>query len=185
MTAIGDLVLAKRIIAGEQEALEELYQRYFTRLYRFAYYQVGEDHEDAQDVLQEALVGALRSLGSYRGDSSLYSWLCGVTWNKAADLRRREWRRRQAEGRTMARLRELRPAEPSSETEAAELAEWRQIERVLATLPAHYRQALEMRYVQGLPVLEMAAELGVSFKTVESRLTRARTAFRAVYQQGA
>ncbi len=56
-----DRDLAQQIVAGDAHALEVFYQRYFTRLYRFVYYQVGGSHDDAQDVLQDALIAALKS----------------------------------------------------------------------------------------------------------------------------
>ena len=162
-----DLELAERIVAGDEEALETFYQRYFTRLYRFVYYQVGGSHDDEQDVLQDALIGALKSLSSYRGDSSLYSWLCGVAWNKAADFRRREYRMAQMEKRS---IKEMLQQEKSE-----------QVHETLQMLPEHYRQVLVLKYAEGLPVADIAEIMQRTFKSTESLLTRARSAFRKSY----
>ncbi|MGQ9682716.1 MAG: RNA polymerase sigma factor [Anaerolineae bacterium] len=177
---LSDLDLAQRIVAGDQGALEIFYQRYFTRLYRFVYYQVGGSHDDAQDVLQDALIAALKSLHSFRGDSSLYSWLCGVAWNKAADFRRREYRMAQVEQRSLKSVRET----PEAEIEPAPdnvlvLQEHRErVHETLRTLPAHYRQVLVLKYAEGLPVEDIAQIMRRTFKSTESLLTRARSAFR-------
>ena len=178
-----DLELAERIVAGDGEALETFYQRYFTRLYRFVYYQVGGSHDDAQDVLQDALIGALKSLPSYRGDSSLYSWLCGVAWNKAADFRRREYRMAQVEKRSIKEMCETQPLEASSSPDTALLQQEKseQVHETLQMLPEHYRQVLVLKYAEGLPVADIAEIMQRTFKSTESLLTRARSAFRKSY----
>jgi RNA polymerase sigma-70 factor (ECF subfamily) len=176
----GDLELAQRIVAGDEKALEVFYQRYFTRLYRFVYYQVGGSHDDAQDVLQDALIAALKSLASYRGDSSLYSWLCGVAWNKAADFRRREFRMAQVEQRSLKDLRETREIEanPAPENVLVHQENRERVHETLRSLPVHYQQVLVLKYAEGLPVEDIAHIMRRTFKSTESLLTRARSAFR-------
>ena len=175
-----DRELAQDIVAGKPEALEVFYQRYFTRLYRFVYYQVGGSHEDAQDVLQDALIAAFKSLDSYRGDSSLYSWLCGVAWNKAADFRRREFRMAQVEQRSIQEYRETKEIEatPSPDTALMHQENKERVNQTLRTLPDHYRQVLVLKYAEGLPVEDIAHIMRRTFKSTESLLTRARSAFR-------
>lgn len=183
VSANPDLELARQIVAGSDEALETFYQRYFTRLYRFVYYQVGGTHDDAQDVLQDALIAALRSLHSYRGDSSLYSWLCGVAWNKAADFRRREYRMAQVEQRSIKKLQENEELEagPSPDNALVHQESRERVHETLQTLPEHYRQVLVLKYAEGLPVADIAQIMRRTFKSTESLLTRARSAFRESY----
>jgi RNA polymerase sigma-70 factor (ECF subfamily) len=178
-----DLELARSIVAGDEEALQLFYQRYFTRLYRFVYYQVGGSHDDAQDVLQDALIAALKSLHSFRGDSTLYSWLCGVAWNKAADFRRREYRMAQVEQRTIKEVRESVESETNPSPDAALLHQENRerVHETLETLPEHYRQVLVLKYAEGLPVADIAQIMHRTFKSTESLLTRARSAFRESY----
>ncbi len=175
-----DLELAHQIVAGDSKALETFYQRYFTRLYRFVYYQVGGSHDDAQDVLQDALIAALKSLASFRGDSSLYSWLCGVAWNKAADFRRREYRMAQVEQRTIKDLQESPDLDTSPAPDNALLRQENKerVHETLQSLPEHYRQVLVLKYAEGLPVEDIAHIMRRTFKSTESLLTRARSAFR-------
>lgn len=180
---IADWELAQQILAGNAQALEVFYRRYFTRLYRFVYYQVGGSHEDAQDVLQDALIAALKSLQSYRGDSSLYSWLCGVAWNKAADFRRREFRMAQVEQKTIQDYREAREtdASPMPDNVLLRQENKERIQQTLQALPDHYRQVLVLKYAEGLPVEDIAHIMRRTFKSTESLLTRARSAFRESY----
>jgi RNA polymerase sigma-70 factor, ECF subfamily len=176
----GDWELAQQIVAGDARALDTFYQRYFTRLYRFVYYQVGGSHDDAQDVLQDALIAALKSLQSYRGDSSLYSWLCGVAWNKAADFRRREYRMAQVEQRSINDLRDTKELEANPVPDNALLRQENKekVQETLKMLPEHYRQVLVLKYAEGLPVEDIAQIMRRTFKSTESLLTRARSAFR-------
>jgi len=182
-TANADLELARQILAGDASAMETFYQRYFSRLYRFVYYQVGGSHDDAQDVLQDALIAAIKSLSSYRGDSSLYSWLCGVAWNKAADFRRREYRMAQVEQRTIKDMVENKGLDTSPMPDHALLREENKerVQETLMALPEHYRQVLVLKYAEGLPVEDIAQIMRRTFKSTESLLTRARSAFRESY----
>jgi RNA polymerase sigma-70 factor (ECF subfamily) len=182
-TANADLELARQILAGDASAMETFYQRYFSRLYRFVYYQVGGSHDDAQDVLQDALIAAIKSLSSYRGDSSLYSWLCGVAWNKAADFRRREYRMAQVEQRTIKDMVENKGLDTNPMPDNALLREEskERVQETLMALPEHYRQVLVLKYAEGLPVEDIAQIMRRTFKSTESLLTRARSAFRESY----
>lgn len=178
-----DLELAQRVAAGDPEAVALLVERYGSRLYHFIYYQVGGSHDDAQDVLQETLIGALRSIGSYRGDSPLFTWLCGVAWNKAQDCRR-DWQRYRGMQAKAARLAERPVPEREGESVVEAEAERARVWAVLAQLPEHYRRVLVLMYVRRMQMREIARVLGESPKTVESRLTRAREAFRVVWSGG-
>lgn len=186
-TAWSDLELAHELVAENPRALEIFYQRYFTRLYRFVYYQVGGSHDDAQDVLQDALIAALKSMASYRGDSSLYSWLCGVAWNKAADFRRREYRMAQVEQKSIKELRETMDVDPTPVPDNALLRQENseRVRQTLQALPDHYREVLVLKYGEELPVETIAHIMQRTFKSTESLLTRARSAFRASFAASA
>jgi len=180
-----DLGLARAVITGEPCALERLMRVYGGRLYRFAYYQVGGNHEDAQDVLQETLLGAVQCLPSYRGDSSLYSWLCGVAWNKAVDFRRHCYRVGRAEDRFHS-AQEALTQEGQADAEAALIrqAEGQRVREVLRRLRRHYREVLLLRYADDLGVDDIARRMGRSYKATESLLSRARVEFRELYRGG-
>lgn len=172
---------------------------YRHRLSNFIRPLVNYDTDDSQDVLQETLLAAAKTLHIFRGDSSLYTWLCGIAWHKAMDHRRRMWHRR-AEGREKQWRRRREPDNlvhdlgdeeydevPANESTVEEFVEYaetqQQIENVLYALPSHYRHVLRLKYLNELNVNEICSLLGDSFKAVESRLTLARKAFRAQYMQ--
>lgn len=182
-----DLALARAVAAGEPGALERLWELYGGRLLRFALYEVCGNRDDAQDVVQETLIGAVRTMDRYQGESSLYNWLCGVARNKAADCRRRQARQIQIEQqaaeeqRQNRRVAEWSLAPERRLTRAETVAQAREL---LEQLPEHYRQALELKYIEGLRVPQIAQRMGMTFKACESTLTRAREALRAASEGG-
>ena len=71
-----DLVF--RIRNGNAEAFEELYERFFKRIYHFVDKRI-RNPADTEEIVQEAFINIFRSLGSYRGDSPFSAWVFGVT----------------------------------------------------------------------------------------------------------
>jgi RNA polymerase sigma-70 factor (ECF subfamily) len=177
-----DHTLARRALAGDQQAFDELFDTYFPRLYRFALRRV--EHEDvAEDVVQATLIKAMRSLGSWRGEAGLFTWLCTICRHEISAHFERSGRRPQTT--PIDDVPEIRAAlealssdadRPDRAFERAEAAGAVQI--VLDHLPGRYGDVLEWKYAQGLSVAEIAARLGTSDKAAESMLTRARAAFK-------
>lgn len=171
--------LLHRIAGGDQTALAEFYDRYIDAVYRFVYHQVGRHHQDAEDVTQDTFIAAINSLESFRGDSRLYVWLCGIAFNKASDFRRRRdhaKRPQPTEDDLLFRL--LGTSHQSTEEAAARETLRRQVWQALLALPEHYQQVLTLKYMEEFKVSEIATLLGKSDKATESLLTRARDRFR-------
>ena len=176
-----EMLLVQRVLKGEKQAIEEFYHSYYDRLYSFVFYQVGRDHADAKDVLQETFIAALRSLHTFRGDSRLYAWLCGVAWRKSADLRRREHRRAEMR-RGLSEESGLSAAGLMSEDPLASHGAHDVVRRALLELPLRYREVLIFRYVEGFSVKEISHSMNKSLKSVESLITQARKAFRVALE---
>src|SRR5438132_356858 len=87
-----DEALLKQAVAGEREALEELFGRYRLVAYRVAHRLLGNE-ADALDAVQEAFVKALLHLPSFQGRSSFKTWMLRVVSNAALDLGRQRGRR--------------------------------------------------------------------------------------------
>jgi RNA polymerase sigma-70 factor (ECF subfamily) len=177
-----DLELAQRIVSGDQSALAGFYTRYIDAVYRFAYHQVGRHRQDAEDVTQETFIAAIKNLKSYRGDSRLYVWLCGIAWHKSGDLRRRRDHAKRPQPTAddqLLQLREERTGQAAvfemSERESKRQRVW----AVLTHLPEHYRHVLVLKYMEEFKVAEIALIMGKTEKAVESLLVRARDKFRA------
>jgi RNA polymerase sigma-70 factor (ECF subfamily) len=180
-----DRTLTARALKGDAQAFGELFEIYFPRLYRFALRRVG-DEDAAEDIVQSTLIKAMRSLGSWRGEASLFTWLCTICRHDIHDHSQRLGRR--PELASIDDAPEVRAAlealsaggdSPDRALERAEIAG--AVQLVLDHLPGRYGDVLEWKYAQGLSVADIAKRLGTSVKAAESMLTRARLAFREGY----
>lgn len=180
-----DRAVARRILAGDEAAFRELFDRFFPRLYRFALARLDGDREAAQDVVQQTFCNAIERLDSYRGEAALYTWFCQICRNAIADLYRR--RQRGAERVVLLEdqpnVRAILEALAAPASDEPDTDVWRQqvhrvVEATLDALPGHYGEVLEWKYLDGQSVEEIARRLEVGPKAAESLLTRARAAFR-------
>ena len=130
------------------------------------------DEQHAEDVVQEVYLAALRRPPP--ASAGLRAWLSGVTRNLALRRRRGEGRLRRRE--TQAARRESRDATVDV---AARVEAQRLIADAVAALDEPGRSAIVWRYFDGLPPREIAKRQGVSVRTIESRLRRARETLRA------
>ena len=177
-----DHTLVARALAGDQLAFDELFETYFPRLFRFAIRRV-EGEDEAEDVVQATMIKAMRSLGSWRGEAGLFTWLCTICRHEISA----RWHHKGHQPRVTpmedrpevrAALEALSSAAdcPERAFERSEIAGAVQV--VLDHLPGRYGDVLEWKYAEGLSVAEISARLGATEKAVESMLTRARLAFR-------
>lgn len=153
--------------SGRREAFEELLDLYEARVYNLARRTVGQ--QDAEDVAQEALIEICRSIGSFRGESGLSTWVYRVAMNVCLQHRRR----RGAE--TVPLDETLREADPKGDP--SEAAARRQtsadVDKAVQTLPELYRDVVVLHEMHGLTYTECAAALGCPVGTVKSRLSEA------------
>jgi RNA polymerase sigma-70 factor (ECF subfamily) len=176
--------LVQRMLAGNEAAFDEFFDGYFPALYRFALSRMGRDEDGAEEVAQAALCKIVRKLSTYRGEASLFSWMCTFCRHEISAWYRRRGREPRAadlledEPSLQAALDSLAmdaegPVDDLQRREVAQL-----IRSMLDRLPPHYGNALEWKYLDGLSVAEIADRLNLGLKAAESLLTRARRAFR-------
>ncbi len=183
-----DRALVERLLAGDEEAFEQLSEDHFGRLYRFALSRLGQDEHLAGEVVQATLVSAFETLDAYRAEAPLFSWLCGICRFKIG-AHFRSLRRRPVEvglsagGGVMAVLDSLACGGDSPEEGLRRKEVARLVHQALDHLPRRYGRALEWKYLEGLPVQEIAERLEVGPKAAESVLSRARPAFRAAFEK--
>jgi RNA polymerase sigma-70 factor, ECF subfamily len=159
-----DLLAAHR--SGDEQAFGELVTRYRAKMWGIAARTL-QHPEDAADVVQEALVSAYRSAGSYRGDASVRTWLHRILVNACIDRIRKERRR------STVPVADVEPWQRRGDV-AAEVVTRLSVERALATLPAPQRLAVVLVDVQGWPLGEVAEILEIPVGTVKSRCARGR-----------
>jgi RNA polymerase sigma-70 factor (ECF subfamily) len=164
--------LLTKAAAGDGAAVRALLDGYGPALYGFLYARVGGHAAVAEDLLQETLIEAVRSASTFRGESSLKTWLCAIG-------RRRLGRHYESE-RKAAVLRAGLSVVPEagSGDRSAEVERRDEITRALGALPPLHRQVLVLKYLDDRSVEEIADELGRSRVQVQSLLQRARAGLR-------
>jgi len=173
----GDIV--ERVLAGDRGAFGPLIDRHQGAVTRLAF-RILRVRADAEDVAQEAFLHAFLDLAELRARARFAAWLLGIAVNLAKSrlrARREERVEDWAGGRATAGFIWIDP-EPSPETrqEARELHD--RIWTALAGLPPEQREAVQLHYVEGLRVWEIAALVGLPSGTVKARLHRARERLR-------
>jgi RNA polymerase sigma-70 factor (ECF subfamily) len=138
------------------------------------------DHNLAEDLAQETFLAAYQSLATFRVGGNFGAWLRGIARNKALMDRRTESRRRVvADSRIVAAMEEvygvLDGPHPRAETWSLRLAVLREC---IGRLALGLRSAVERVYGQGQDLDEAASTLGMSYKAVAKRLSRARMLLR-------
>jgi RNA polymerase sigma-70 factor (ECF subfamily) len=176
------------MLSGLESAFDEFADHYIPGVYRFALKQLSGDEELARDLSQAAVCKAIDKLSSFRRDSSLFTWLCACCKNEIRMHFRSESRRPRLvplEAPELASSRSLQ-VEGSQEaavleTEALRLT-YSTVHQTLDSLPPRYAKALSWKYLEKVPVVEIAHRLDIGSKAAESLLTRARHAFRKTYE---
>lgn len=160
-----DKALLAALKSRDPSALEALIEIHGTRLLRSATLLCGNE-ANAQDLVQDTFVEALRSVHRFRGQSGLYTWLHSILLNLTRHHHRDN--RRLIYDNELATqdvpVLEEQPAALDLETAAVELT------RALQQLSDPHREALVLRYYEHMKIDEMARHLGVSAGTIKSRL---------------
>jgi len=179
-----DALLIEGLRAGEEVAYEELVRRFQTPVYNLVY-RLLDDPIEAGDVVQEVFLKVFRNVTSFRGDSSLKTWIYRIGVNEAHNHRRWFHRRRgpeisleddQGDGRTYEQV--LADQLPSPLQVTMEHETQVLIEEALQKVRPVFREALILRDLEGLSYEEVASVLQVSLGTVKSRIVRGREALK-------
>lgn len=172
-----DLELARRCQDGDAAAFEEVYRAHAGRLYSLLVRMAGST-SDAEDLLQDVFLHAHRKLGSFRGESSLGTWLYRLAVNHCLDVLRG---RHAKMTRVTDSLDAEGAAEPAAAVPAVPTAISRlDLERAIARLPPGRRVAFVLHDVEGFEHQEVAKLLGVSEGTSKSQVHKARLTLRAI-----
>jgi len=172
--------------AGSEPAFDLLVTHYHGAVYGLVYGMLG-DAADAADVTQEVFLKAFRGIRSFRGSSSLKTWLYRIAVREALNHRRWSWRhlRQQfsldADGAGERAFEVRDDAESPFERVAAREVQ-QVVRQALARVPAVFRSAVILRDLEGLAYEEIAEVLDVSVGTVKSRILRGRHALREILQ---
>lgn len=156
---------------GDPHAFEKLFNRHRDRLWAVALRTTGNPDE-AADALQDAMISVLRNAGSYRGDAAVTTWMHRIVVNACLD------RMRRARVRATVPLPGTDPERPDNLPDARDSIAAKEmqvvVQQALMELPEDQRVPIVLVDVEGYPVEDVAAMLGIPSGTVKSRCSRGR-----------
>lgn len=155
------MTLLRQLQRKDEEAWDLIFTQWHRRLFGYLYCHL-PSKEDAEDVLGETFVAAVKYINHFDGQGAFSTWLYAVAHNKIVDF----WRKHHDTDEIPLTL------------VAAENDIDLDFKLALRRLPRQAQEALVLRYSEGLSVAEIAEVMGRTYKSVESLLSRARVAFR-------
>lgn len=202
VSAIGitheDAALVAELKAGNEQAFAMLIAQYHQPLYSLIARSL-KDPSDAADITQEVFLKVFRNIGGFHGEASLRTWLYRIAVHEASN-QRRWWTRHKMQEVTIdtpldgdadsdgpgLSLGSTLADHSGSPFDHAVQAEVRhRVESALRELPEAFRTVVILREIEGFGYEEIAEILNINLGTVKSRLTRGRSALRAIlYAQG-
>jgi RNA polymerase sigma-70 factor, ECF subfamily len=179
---VREAALIQRCAAGDETAFAELVAEHQRMVVQLAMNLLG-DRDEALDLSQDVFIRVFRTIGQFRGQSALRTWIYRIAVNQARN-RHRFWRRRRRSDQVSLDAHVEAHGDFQSGAESGpdrilaqkELAA--RLTEALNALPFDQRTAVVLREVDGLSYDEIAFSLGVAVGTVKSRLTRARQTLR-------
>ncbi len=190
MNTVFDSTWRTQALGGQADAIGRLADAALSPLYAFCLYRVGRNRHLCEEVVQQTLLDAMDKLKQYdpvRSHNDIFPWLMGLARNviqralakeKSAVSLEALWSRMDRELlQVYARL----DSAPFGEELLQRQETCDMVNITMSQLPAHYRQALEAKYVQGQSVRDIARAASTTEKAIESLLTRARQAFQVTF----
>ncbi len=170
-----DRELVAGIRRGSQSDFNLLYDRYFQRVYGFAYQRL-HNHADAEEVVQETFTAVFRCMEAYRGQSSLLSWIYGIAKNTVNNYIRRskahEQRIERAEFELMRPATSLYSCTPEEELSLSRCED--AIRSTLASVASWQAEVFVLRHVENLSIGEISRRVSRSNDAVRSSLYRVK-----------
>ncbi|MEI6222349.1 MAG: RNA polymerase sigma factor [bacterium] len=166
MTTAPELLqqLVRQAKAGDEHAFISLYHHFLPMVFGYCYQRIGHQQQ-AEDVVAEIFLGAVKGLKSFDGDSSFKTWLFSIAKFKLADF----WRKHDV----IDFLDEERFPDCASEEECQEdeqdlLAPLRKVmQTIINKLPEQYRKVVQLRFVEQYSLAEVAERMGITLANVK------------------
>src|SRR5437764_7363173 len=170
MKHLSDQELMRLVQAGDVSPASEIYDRYSSRIYNFAY-RFLKNSEAAEDATQEVFVKMLKHANQFHGDAKLSTWLFSITANWCRDYLRKADNKAKESDDVLVTL--PAPAELSPERTLEQRENERRIQKALGALTHEQREAILLSRYQGLSYAEIAQISGCSEGAVKTRVFRA------------
>lgn len=170
---LSDLELVEGVKRASEAHFNELYERYFQRVYSFVQSRL-RNHCDAEEVTQETFVTIFKSMGNYRGQSSLLSWMFGIARNLSNNMIRRSQNQRErfesVDKEHFAPKASINQGAPDDVLSLQRYAQV--IGSRMSSLPEWQRRVFEMRHLENMSIPEIAKTSCRSNDAVRSSLYR-------------
>jgi RNA polymerase sigma-70 factor (ECF subfamily) len=173
--------LTRRMAQGDETAYRTFYEAYFDRLSRYLLVVTAGDEEAAREALQSTLLRVVRHIKVFPSDAVFWSWLTVLARSALSDQNRRRRRYLAFLDRFTwhSRTQQAFPDDPEADARLAAL-----LETNLGALPLDERRLVEAKYFERRSVREIAGDLSLSEKAVESRLVRIRQKLKTAILDG-
>ena len=170
MKSLSDQELMRLVQAGDFSPASEIYDRYSSRIYNFAY-RFLRNSEAAEDATQEVFVKMLKHANQFHGDAKLSTWLFSITANWCRDyLRKSDNKAKEAEDVLLSLP---APSELAPDRRLEQRENEQRIQKALTALTPEQREAILLSRYQGLSYAEIAQISGCSEGAVKTRVFRA------------
>jgi len=188
MVSKDELDLIERLKRGEESAFRSLVEQYQDLVYNTAL-GIVQNESDAEDVAQEVFIQVFRSIGTFKSEAKLSTWIYRITTTRALDLlRARKSKKRFGLLKRLWETEEESPVEnisdfnhPGVSLERKEEAA--QLITAIAQLPENQKVAFVLHKLEGLSYLEIAEVMGNTLPAVESLMHRARLNLRKILEK--
>lgn len=172
MNTPDDVKLLERCRMDDLQAMEILVERYQQDVFCLAL-SILEEPAEAEEATQDALVAALKGLGSYQGQAAFRTWLFAIAINRCRRRLRQRQRREWLSNIVNQLFLDRAAMQSYMEEQLLRSEKVREIQAAVNSLDEKQRLPVILRYYQELPIAEIAQLLGVSERTVHNRLRSA------------
>ncbi len=164
-----DRALVARIAAGDQGAIQALFARHYTRVFRFVMRQVRSESM-AEEIANDVFLDAWRQAGRFEGRSRVATWLLAIAYNKAVSALRKRREEQLDEGFAES----IADEGDAPETSALKSDKAEALRAAIERLSPEHRAVIDLVYYHEQSVAEVSAVLGIPANTVKTRMFHAR-----------
>ena len=180
---IPDTGLIAACLSGQVQAYAALVERHQNMVFNVLYRFLG-NREASQDISQEAFITAYQKLHMFNGSSKFSTWLCQIALNKARDMLRSQGVERLCDDLEDHKDGIAAPDRETPHRQVEMSQESTRLQQALNQLPAHYREVLVLKHLEGYSNDEIAGMLDTTVENVKVRTFRARQLFKEIYEEG-
>lgn len=162
--------LIKSISEGNQQAFQKLYESTSTFVFNSAL-SYAPNQNDAEEITQQVYIKVFKNIHNFKGDSSIKTWLYRITINTSLDYIKKK-KKFSFMSSGIANIPSIDFDHPGVLLERKESA--KELYKVIDTLPEKQRTAFTLRFIEGMPIAEIADIMETSYKAIESLLQRAK-----------